>query len=199
MEQKDLNTIDLFLVHMNQKKVNYTAEVILYLIKKEAHGREIAKELKTSLTRIQSILNDLRDNNAIDYKKIGKNHIYFIKKNMIAKTFVLSAENYKLFKLLKKHAFLEPLFREISKKYKDKIILLFGSYAKFNPKENSDIDIYVDTSDMKVKEEIKKINDKLSIKIGSFDKDNLLIQEIMKNHIIISGGEKYYEKTGFFG
>lgn len=184
---------------MNQKKVNYTAEVILYLIKKEAHGREIAKELKTSLTRIQSILNDLRDNNAIDYKKIGKNHIYFIKKNMIAKTFVLSAENYKLFKLLKKHAFLEPLFREISKKYKDKIILLFGSYAKFNPKENSDIDIYVDTSDMKVKEEIKKINDKLSIKIGSFDKDNLLIQEIMKNHIIISGGEKYYEKTGFFG
>ncbi len=177
---------------MNQKKVNYTAEVILYLIKKEAHGREIAKELKTSLTKTQSVLNDLRDNNAIDYKKIGKNHIYFIKKNLVAKTFVLSAENYKLFKLLKKYAFLEPLFMEITKKCKDRMILLFGSYAKFSPKENSDIDIYIETSENKLKEEIKKINGKLSIKIGEFDKDNLLIQEIMKNHIIISGGEKYY-------
>ena len=39
---------------------------------------------------------------------------------------------------------------------------------------------------------------KLSIKIGKYDKSNLLIKEILKNHIIIIGVERYYEKNRFF-
>ncbi|MDI3544564.1 MAG: hypothetical protein PWQ28_845 [Candidatus Woesearchaeota archaeon] len=96
---------------MTQIKVNYAYEVILLLLKKEMHQRELAKELKTSLTRIQSILKELMDINALDYKEIGKNHVYFIKKNLISKSLILNAENYKLIRLLRKHTFLEPLFR----------------------------------------------------------------------------------------
>lgn len=183
---------------MTQIKVNYEYEVLLSLLKKEMHGRELAKELETSLTRIQSILNKLRKSNILDYKIEGKNHIYFIKKNLIAKTFILNSENYKLSKLLCKYPFLEPLFKEAAQKYPNQMIILFGSYAKFIPKEESDIDLYLDSTDKKVKEIINRINERINVKIGEFNKEDLLIQEIIKNHIIIQGGEAFYEKLGFF-
>ena len=183
---------------MTQIKVNYEYEVLLLLLKKEMHGRELAKELKTSLTRIQSILNGLRQQNALDYKAEGRNHVYFIKRNIVAKTYVLNAENYKLAKLLRKYTFLEPLFKDIAEKYPDKMVVLFGSYAKFIPKDASDIDIYVGTTDKKVGETIKNINETISAKTGEFNKGDLLIQEIIKNHVIVQRGELFYEKLGFF-
>ncbi len=179
-------------------KVNYVFEVLLRLLKKEMHGRELAKELKTSLTRVQAILNELRQLNVLDYKTEGRNHVYFIKKNIVAKAHILNAENYKLVKLLRKYTFLEPLFREITEKYPETMILLFGSYAQFTPKDESDIDIYVDTIDKKIKEYVTTLHEKISTKIGDFNTEDLLIQEIIKNHIIIQGGERFYEKLGFF-
>lgn len=197
-QPKALNSIDLLKSHMTQIKINYTYEVILLLLKKEMHQREIAKELKTSLTRVQSVLKELRNINAVDYKEIGKNHVYFIKKNLIFKSLVLNAENYKLIRLLRKHTFLEPLFKEIISKSKDSIILLFGSYAKGTEKKDSDIDIYIDTTSQKIKETAQNIYSSLSIKIGKFNPNDLLIKEIIKNHIIIRGGEEFYEKIKFF-
>lgn len=182
---------------MTQIKVNYKYETLLLLLKKEMHQRELSKELKTSLTRVQSILKDLRDINAVDYKESGKNHIYFIKKNIISKSLILNAENYKLMRLLRKYPYLESIFREIIKIYPKEIIILFGSYAKGREKKDSDIDIYINTTNHKIKEEIQKIYDALSIKIGKFNPEDLLIKEIIKNHIIIKGGEKFYENIKF--
>jgi predicted nucleotidyltransferase len=179
-------------------KINYIYEVILYLLGKEAHGREIAKVLNTSLTRIQLILAELRNLNILDYKIQGRNNIYFIKKNLTSKAYIINAENYKLTKLLFKYSFLEPLFKEISEKYPDNMILLFGSYAKFLAKEDSDIDLYIETKDKKVKEEVHSMNHLANVKIGDFNKEDLLIKEIIKNKIIINRGETFYERLGFF-
>lgn len=183
---------------MTQIKVNYLYEVILLLLKREMHQRELAKELKTSLTRIQTLLKELRDINAVDYKEAGKNHTYFLKKNLISKSLILNAENYKLIKLLRKYTFLEPLFRDIVEKYPNEMILLFGSYAKGTEKKESDIDIYIETTNQKIKENVQLMNDAINVKIGKFNRNDLLIKEIIKNHIIIRGGEEYYEKIKFF-
>ncbi|HIH12831.1 TPA: hypothetical protein HA242_03855 [Candidatus Woesearchaeota archaeon] len=183
---------------MTQIKINYNYEVLLILLKRELYGRELAKELKTSLTRVQSVLNELRNINVVDYKIEGKNHLYFIKKNLSSKSFILNAENYKLVKLLGKHPKLEPILNDIIEKSKCSLILLFGSYAKGIPSVDSDIDVYVETTSFKTKEEIEKIYDLISVKIGKFNTNDLLIKEIMKNHIIIKGGEEYYEKIKFF-
>lgn len=185
-------------VHMTQIKVNYEFEVLLCLLKKEMHGRELSKTLETSLTRIQSILNELRRRNVLDYRVEGRNHVYFIKRNLIAKTFILNAESYKLAKLLSKYPFLEPLFKEATQKHPGKIIILFGSYAKFIPKEGSDIDLYVESTDKKVKETINRINERIRVKIGRFYKEDPLIQEVIRNHVILQGSEEFYEKLGFF-
>ena len=183
---------------MNPKEVNYTYETLLLLLKKEMHQRELAKELQTSLTRVQAVLKKLRDINVVDYKEAGKNHVYFIKKNLVSKSFILNAENYKFAKLLRAHPILEPILQEIIDKCPIKMIVLFGSYAKFIPKNESDIDIYLDTTDIKIKDKLKSINDNLSIQIRDFDTKDLLIREIIKNHILIRGGEEYYEKLEFF-
>ena len=50
----------------------------------------------------------------------------------------------------------------------------------------------------KIKNKIKELNSKLSIKIGEFDLNSLLIKEIIKNHVIIRGVEDYYEKNKIF-
>ena len=183
---------------MAQIKINYTYEILLFLLKKDRHGRELAKELKTSLTRVQAILTELRNINVLDYRIEGKNHIYFIKKNLVSKSFILNAENYKLAKILSKHPELEPLFQDIIKKSQCHLILLFGSYAKNTERKESDIDIYIETTNPKIKEEAQKIYDLISVKIGKFNVNDLLIKEIMKNHAIIKGGENYYEKIKFF-
>ncbi len=182
---------------MKQIKINYEFEVLLSLLKKEAHGRGLAKELGTSLTRIQSILSDLRDKNVLDYKSIGKNHIYFIKKNLVSMSQILSAENYKFAKVISKYSFLEPLFEDIIKRSDSKLIILFGSYAKGNSRNGSDVDVYIETIDERIKDAVEEISDLISVKIGKFDNDVLLVKEIIKNHVIIKGGEEFYEKIGF--
>lgn len=183
---------------MIQLKVNYEYEIILLLLKSNLHGRQLAKELNTSLTRVQSILNELRNCNVLDFKTEGRNHVFFIKKNLVSKAFVFNAENYKLAKLLRKYTFLEPLFKELTEKHPEKMIVLFGSYAKFIPKSESDIDLFIETNDKKIKENIELINDLLSVKIGEFNPNDLLIKEIIKNHIILQGQEEFYERIGFF-
>jgi predicted nucleotidyltransferase len=128
----------------------------------------------------------------------GKNHVYFIKNNTVAKAYILNAENYKLAKLLRKYETLEPLLKEINEKIPGKMIILFGSYAKFNPKQDSDIDVYIYNLDDKAKKDLSRLHETLSIKTGDFNKEDLLMQEIIRNHVIIQGGEQYYEKLKLF-
>ena len=80
------------------------------------------------------------------------------------------------------------------KKCDSKLIILFGSYAKNIAKPESDIDIYLETEDQNIKKKTEEINSKLSVKIGAFNKDSLLIKEIIKNHVILKGAERFYEQ-----
>ena len=108
------------------------------------------------------------------------------------------AENYKTNKVLKKYPQLSILMKDVSDNTRSSLRVLFGSYAKFNAKEDSDIDVYVETKDSKVKEKLSQISNRLSLKTGDFDLNNNLIKEIIKNHAIIKGVEVFYERTKFF-
>ena len=183
---------------MVKNKNNLELEIILVLLKGKSHLREIARTLNESHSTILRKINELVKDNILDYKKEGKNKIFFIKNNLKAKNYVYSAEIHKLNLLLKKHPELSIILEDIKKNFPKGIIILFGSYAKGIPKQNSDIDIYLETNDNKIKDEVKDINSKLSIKIGKFDTESLLIKEIVKNHIIIRGLEDFYERVEFF-
>lgn len=181
---------------MEQK--DYKLEIILELLKNENHVREIAKNLNTNHMIIVRRIKELFKENIVDYAQKGKNKVYFLKKNLEARAYILMAENYKLLRLLLKYSHLRLVIEKIQKNKEIKLAILFGSYAKEKAQEESDVDIYIETANNKLKKEIEKINTKLSIKIGKYDKSNLLIKEIDKNHVIIKGIERYYEKSKFF-
>ena len=183
---------------MVQNKNNLELEIILVLLRNKTHLREIARILKESHSTILRKINELVKENILDYKREGKNKTFFIKYNLKAKNYVYSAEIHKLNKLLKKHSELSIIFEDIKKNFPRGMIILFGSYTKGNTKEDSDIDIYLETDDNKLKNKLKELNSKLSIKIGKFDTQSLLIKEIIKNHVIIRGLEDFYERTDFF-
>jgi predicted nucleotidyltransferase len=181
---------------MEQK--DYKLEIVLELLKNENHIRGMAKSLNTNHMNIVRKIKELSKENVVDYIQKVKNKAYSLKKTAEAKAFVFMAENYKLTRAIQKYPALRGIIEKIQKNKKIKLAVLFGSYAKAMAKPDSDIDLYIDTASNKLKAEIGKIDTKLSVKIGKYDKSNLLIKEIDKNHIIIKGIEEYYEKNGFF-
>jgi len=184
------------MLHMEQ--IDYKLEIVNQLLYNEGHIRDIARRLNTNHMIVVRKIKELSFENVVDFKEEGKNKTYFLKKSIEAKSYVNMSENYKLNKLLKKYPNLRLFIEKIQKDTRVKLAILFGSYAKFIAKQDSDIDIYIDTEDKNLKKEIELINSRLSIKIGKYDKSNLLIKEIEKNHIIIKGLEFYYERNEFF-
>ena len=180
------------------KNTNTELEIMLVLIRGKSHLREIARTLKKPHATVLRKLNDLVKMQILDYKREGRNKVFFIKNSPNSKNYVYSAEIYKLSKLIEKHPELGVIFEDIKKNLPKLMIVLFGSYAKEIAKQESDIDIYIETTNNSIKEKIKGINSKINVKIGKFDTNSLLIKEIIKNHVILRGGEQFYEKTGFF-
>src|SRR3989338_6501249 len=130
---------------MEQK--SYKLEIVNELLNNSNHVRGLAKELNINHMNISRKIKELAKENVVDYKEEGKNKTYFLKKTIEAKNYVFSAENYKLNKLLKKYPILRGIVEKIQKNKKIKLAILFGSFAKGISKPDSDIDVYIDSTD----------------------------------------------------
>ena len=182
-----------YMLHMEQKDYRY--EILLKLIGNSFHVRGLSKELEINHMLVVRRLKEFHESNVVDFKQEGKNKIYFLKKTSEAKQSVFMAENYKLIRVLKEYPLLRSIVEKVQENSQIKLCILFGSYAKFRANKNSDIDIYIETEDRQLKKEIELINPHLDVKIGKYNKDNLLIKEIEKYHVIIKGIEIFYEKS----
>lgn len=185
------------MVHMVQKGDVLELDIIESLLRSEGHVRGIAKKLNEPHSTILRRLNNLKDWNVIDSKKEGRNKIFFLKHNLISRGYVLQAEINKLTKLMRKNPELSVIFEEILKETDEKLVILFGSYAKDLAKKDSDIDIYVETTSRNVKKIIEGVHSNINTKIGVFDTESPLIKEIIKDHIILRGFELFYDKQIF--
>jgi predicted nucleotidyltransferase len=186
------------MIHMVQNWDNLDYEIILLLVKGERHIRDIGNALDASHSTVLRRLNVFVSENVLDCKTVGRNKVFFIKKSLEARTYVYNAERYKLNKAVKTYPALAVIIEDLLRKTDVRLIILFGSYAKFSAKEDSDIDLYVETSGKKTKEAIESVNSMVRVKTGDFNPESLLIKEIIKNHVIIRGVEEFYEKTKFF-
>ncbi len=174
-------------------------EIVNELLKIEGHIRDIARKIGTNHTLILRKTKELSKENVVDFREEGRNKVYFLKKSIEAKKYSFMAEEYKVMKLLRKYSDLRVIIEKIQKNKDIRLAVLFGSYAKGIAKKESDIDLYIDTKNAKIKQEIERIDTRLNVKIGEYDSSNLLIMEIAKNHVILKGTEEYYEKNRFFG
>jgi len=180
------------MLHMEQK--DYKFEIMNMLLKNSNHVRSLAKKFGTNHTTISRKIKELYELNIVDYKQEGKNKVYFIKKNPEAKAFIFMTENYKLNQIMKKHPYIRKIIEKIQGNKKIKIAIIFGSYAKGEETKKSDIDVYIETMDKKIKKDLEIIDSKVNVKMGRYDRKNPLIKEIEKNHVIIKGVERYYDK-----
>jgi len=182
---------------MSQKR--YKMEIVETLVRSDKHIRGLAKELKTNQMMISRKINELQNENVVDYNQQGRNKVYFLKKTLEAQEYVLLMEHFKLIKIIQKYPILRQIIQKIKSNKKIRLAVLFGSYAKKSAHKDSDIDIYIETASQSIKEQIEQINTRISLKIGRYDRNNLLIKEIEKKHVLIKGVEEYYEKNKFFG
>jgi predicted nucleotidyltransferase len=178
---------------MTQNRVSIGLEIVLALLKASAHGRAISKLISQPLTNVQRSIRELESKNALKYRSEGKNKIYSLKDSLQARSIIFMAENYKLMKMISKYPYLEPIIKDILVATTEPVIL-FGSHAKGLAKQDSDIDIFIETKDLKIKENIENINSRISAKIGKLSKTDLLSKEIIAHHVILRGFEQYYEQ-----
>ena len=177
-------------------KMEQELEIVLVLLKyKELHVRGASKILNQPHANISRAMKKLLSENVVDFRFQGRNKTFRLKKSIESTTCIRMAESFKLIKLIRKYQFLGVTIEQILAETRQNLVLIFGSFAKFSANNDSDIDIYIETTDRKTKEKIENIYSRLSVKIGKFDKDNLLIKEIIKDHVILKGVEYFYEKN----
>jgi len=184
--------------HMVQKRNNIELRIIGVLLKGKSHVREIARALKAPHATVFRALKYLSRENAVDFSIEGKNKSYFIKKNLQAKNLVYASELNKLNGLIRQYPEFSIILEDVKKAAPKDMILLFGSYAKGTADKNSDIDLFIESKEQKIRHSLKQLYSRINAKIGPFDTSSLLIKEIIKNHIVIRGIEEFYEKSGFF-
>ncbi len=163
-------------------------------IDKRIYGRSLAKKLNMNQKTVSNLLFLLENQNILKFSLEGKNKYYFVNKNDSGvKEIIRLIEIDKKIKFLENHRIFKELFNKLEKKTNG-ILIVFGSYADYTNKKNSDVDIFVlgKISDIEFLEETYgiKINIVKSTK-NKFNKKEYFIQEILKNHVVLKGVEDF--------
>src|SRR3989338_3877262 len=168
--------------------------VEIILREKRVHLRKLAKAAGEAPTTMRRYLNTLVKEGIVGYHHEGKNKSFYLKSSLAARYATYQAEIQKALLLIHKYPQLSVILAQVLDATDVPLVIVFGSYAKFQPKVGSDIDVYIETTSATMKKKIELLNSKLSVKIGRFDTKNLLVKEIIAHHVILRGVESFYEK-----
>lgn len=163
---------------------------------RELYGRELAKKLELSQKTISLTLKELEKQSILRSRIAGNIKLYSLnKKHKDIKDILTIMEIQKKIKFLEKHRKLKEIFE-----HDKRITGIFGSYAKGLEREDSDIDIFIIGEEKKEDYEEKGEIYDLEISAKYFKeeefkkllrKKNNLMKEIIKNHILTSGAERF--------
>lgn len=167
---------------------------------KEYYIREVQKLLKISPRTAQLALSYLEKRTVLESATKGKIKIYRIKKSFIARDYLILAEIYKRIKFLESNILIKDIIEKINPLI-DGIAFVFGSYAKSTQKEDSDLDLFVigPYNANKAKEISKLYGIRINVKaypLSVFEKnykEDILIKEVLNDHVAIKGAEKLME------
>lgn len=165
---------------------------------KRIYGWQLSKKFKLNQKTISNNLNNLEKQNIVKYTTEGKNKYYYLNNSNPQIEDIL-----KIVEIERKNMFLEKyrkimgLIKELEKRSSG-LLVVFGSYASFSSNDKSDLDLFSlgKISEVEDLEKIYhiKINIVKSTK-DKFNKSDIFIKEIIKNHIILKGVEEFLELT----
>lgn len=170
---------------------------------KEIYGRGIEKKVGISQKNISLTLDKMEKEGILSSRKIGNIKYYSLNKlyNSI-KNFILIAEIEKSIEFFKKHIKIAEIFEKAD--ISGAIVCIFGSYAKGTEKKDSDLDLFIigRINEDEIKEISETYGIELSIKKGTrkdfielLKKKSPLINEILENHVIITGFENFIREV----
>jgi len=142
--------------------------------------REIEKKLRLPLPSVIRYCKELNDEGILSIMQVGS--VVFYTSDKTNERFLLEKRIYNL-----KSVYLSGLVEFLRMELSNPVIILFGSYAKGEDLENSDIDLYIETFSKK-ELELTKFENQLRRKIQVFKQKSL--KEIKNVHLsnnIING------------
>jgi len=188
------------------KKIKFTENTLQVLslftndFNREYYIREVERLIKISPRTAQLILEDLEEKGIIESKTKGKIKTFKLNPNDFTKRYLVFVEQYKTIAFLEKKLLIKEIIEKITPNIKG-IGIIFGSYVKELEKENSDLDIFIAGSYNS--EEIKKVSKNFGVEISikcyplkTFEdnlKKDILLKEILKNHIVFLNAEQFIQ------
>jgi len=162
--------------------------------------REMAKLIGKSHVGLLPHLKELVNKRILKMKKIGNNKVYSLNfSNSLTKEYLIISEKFKLIIFLNKEFFIKKIYEEFSGL--NGSLILFGSYASVNYSKKSDIDLLFigkikDNEKKDLINTCKSYNKKVHLVcitsnqfVNFLKKKEPLINEVIKNHIVLSGCE----------
>lgn len=163
---------------------------------KEVYGRQLAKKLPLSQKAIALSLDELEKEGILSSRAEGNMKYFRLnQKNTEIKEMLVIAELIKKINFMKKHRKLANVFRK-----DERIMGIFGSYAGGEEHRASDIDVFVIGN--KIEDDYDKSGKLFDLKISMkyfsesefkslIKNKNLLCKEMIKNHVMLFGAEKF--------
>lgn len=160
---------------------------------KSLYIREVNRMLEISPRTAQLILNDLETKGILESIMRGKIKTYTLRKNQMSKYYLTLIEVYKTTIFMDNNS----LAREITGRILPLISgigLIFGSYAKGDQRDGSDLDIFLagHADTRKIREVSKTYGLDINLVVYPLEKyksvidKDILLKEILENHIAIS-------------
>lgn len=193
-------------------KINITENHLIVLalfsksFNKEYHIREVAKLTTLSPRSAQLMLAEFEKKGVLQSRIRGKIKAYLLRNADIAKEYLFLVEQYKLLIFLEKHQIVKEIISKI-RPHINGIGIIFGSYAKETENKSSDLDVFI-VGDCD-KAEIKKISKTYGIEINlkqyPLDKfksnlrEDILIKEVLENHIVFLNSEQLIKEVIKYG
>jgi len=168
-------------------KTNTTKEKILELLfmfpLRKFHLREISKILKISTPSISNSVKQLEKEKMVNHINQTK-PIYEIHANFSSQKFKNMKRVHNL-----KSIYCSGFYDFLIENFPFSTIVLFGSYAKGDDTEKSDIDIFIDAKEKRfdLGTYEKKLNKKINIEFADFNKISKELKNSIANGIVLSG------------
>ena len=180
---------------LNRNKLNVLGEFSTDYAKR-IYGRDVSKKLTMNQKTVSNILNELEEEHILKFRQEGKNKYYYLNEFYpYIKEIIQLIEIERKINFLEKYKKLKDLFLKIEER-SEGILIIFGSYANFSANEKSDLDIFVIGSIKDVEDLGEIYNLKINIIKSNkkkFDKNDHIIKEIIKNHILLKGIEDFIQ------
>jgi predicted nucleotidyltransferase len=160
-------------------------------------GSFIAKKKKLNQKTTSSFLKELEKESILKSELQGKNKLYSLNLNNkeIVKNYIIAVEHLRTIKFCRKNILIKEIIHKIKEHIKG-IAIIFGSYTKNTQKQDSDLDVLIigKCNESEISRISKIYRIEINLKIYPRLKKDILIKEVIKNHIIIKNAEQFIEE-----